>query len=144
MDGEMKYSLSIRKVLKYGMLLGPVFMLAGMALFVFSIGQSNTGSKYSYLGGLPLLALVVWSFWKNLRRPMKIQVYESYAIFINFFGRRIKVLFSDMQELKTKSSGELILQTVSGQKFPVNGFNEFGKFLEDIRLANPGLTVKGL
>lgn len=140
MSNEVKYSLELNKFLKYSIWALPIFSI----IFIVVIFKySDIDNPYQLLA-LPFFGFAFWNWAKYLKRPVKINVYKDSASLYDVFHKETKIKFSEINSIESDSSKGLVIRTKSRKIHGVNGFEEFSKFIEDIREVNKEIMLKGL
>lgn len=137
-----KYTLYIRKVYIYLTIMAPVFMLLGILSFILSFFYDK---PFGGIGaGIILLSIGFLNWKRYLYKPVEIDVYDNKAILRNIFKKETEILFSDMMKIEVEKTKSLKIITKSQEIIGVFAFDNFDKFITDIKQINPRLITNGL
>jgi len=140
MAGNLEYSLSINRFIKYS-----IWGLPALTLLVIIISFINTNiSTASPMILMSLILLALWNLLRNSERPIRIDVYEDYAFFYNVYGMKDKIIFKGILSFESIEPRILILRLKSEKTYRVNGLSNFSRFVEDVKNKNKDVLLKGL
>ena len=140
MGEEIRYSLELNKFLKYSIWALPVLSAIIFIIFLIYADIDNT----KLLFALPFFGFAFWNWSKYFKRPVRIGVFKDYANLYNILSKETMIKFSDIKSIESDRSKALIIRTKSDKILGINGFDEFSRFVEDVRITNKDLLVKGL
>jgi hypothetical protein len=91
---------------------------------------------------------IIWPFiiinWKKyLNKPVTITVTHDEVIFRDLFKKEIIVPLSDFRIIDVKRTKEMKITTLEGEILGIQAFDDFNRFVQDVKKHNTALETKG-
>ena len=109
-------------------------------IFIFFFDKTVGGVGVIFL--LTMFALLNWK--RYLYKPIEIEVSNNKAIFRDIFKKETEISLTDILKIETDNSKSLKIITKKKEFIGVYAFDNFEKFVSDIRINNPSLITIGL
>jgi hypothetical protein len=140
MEGNLEYSLRLNRFIKYSIWGLPAITVVLFILFFTDINYTDAMPMLL----MSLMMFALWNILKNSERPIRIDVYENYAILYDVYGIKTKIIFKGIQSIESLQPRILVLRLKSEKTYHVNGLSNFARFVEDVKNKNKDVLIKGL
>lgn len=136
------YTLRINKLQIFFTYLIPVlFFLTVIAAFIHLWVEKSSPTSFAVM-------FIIWPFiiinWKKyLNKPVTITVTHDEVIFRDLFKKEIIVPLSDFRIIDVKRTKEMKITTLEGEILGIQAFDDFNRFVQDVKKHNTALETKG-
>lgn len=135
------YTLHLRKIQIYLTIMAPIFMF----LLILTVILSFFFDKNVWgIGFVSLSIIIAFLNWKRyLYKPIEIEVSNNNAIFRDIFRKETEISLTDILKIEVDNSKALKIISKRKEIVGVFAFNNFEKFVSDIKNSNPSLITIG-
>lgn len=136
------YTLRINKLQIFFTYLVPIlFFLTVIVSFINLWVEKSTPTSLVVL-------FIIWPFiiinWKKyLNKPVTITVTHDEVIFMDMFKNETIVPLSDFRIIDVRKTKEMKIATLEGEILGIQAFNDFSRFVQDVKKHNTALETKG-